>query len=387
MYSKVLGLLLVISAIFLFRCGDTDVNETRPYPSLDTKPVSSVDANGAIFTGEIIATGTGGISDHGFVYDDIPNPQVGLSEIISLGETASTGTFVTLANRNLKKDKTYYVRAYAYPKNKTFVVYGQQVEFVSLGGKAPELKDFFPKQGLLGDTVIFVGSGFSTVSSNNSISFNRRYATLFKATPDTLWCTVPATASAGENEVAVTLDQITITHPTRFVLKTPVISTVTPTAVSSGDTLTITGIDFPVDRKIVETSIFQRRQFVLSTSRTQMKVIVPPDPVVTEGPITITSGTHTAASPGKIVLQKPVITNFTPSVGTGGTEITIQGNYFNPLAANNAVSINGVRLTILEWSRTMLKVKVPAGIKPGLYPISITVSTQTAVSTGMVEIK
>lgn len=385
MYSKVIRLLSVILAVFLISCGEKE-DGSRSYPSLDTKPVTAIDANGATFNAEILVAGTAGISDHGFVYDDTPNPQVEFSDAISLGEATTKGAYSTLANRNLLKGKTYYVKAYAFTKNKEFVVYGQQVKFESLGGSTPEFKDFFPKQGLIGDTVAFIGANFSTVASNNSIMFSSRYAKVFKASPDTLWCTVPATAAPGENEVAIVVGQITIKHPTKFVLKAPSISGVTPTAVASGDTLTITGTNFPLQTALVETTIFQRRQLVVSTSRTQIKAIVPPDPAVTEAAVTVTTGTQTVTSSEKIKLLKPIITTFSPTLGTGGTVVTIQGNYFNPIPANNAVSINGIKLAVSECSRTMVKVKIPAGIQPGLYPFSITVSTQSAVSTGQFEI-
>lgn len=133
-YSKISRTLSLFSGLMLIACGEEQV-ATRDYPVVYTKPVTEISQSGANLNAEILNTGTSGILDHGFVYGDKPHPTIDESERISLGESLEKGTFSTFANRNLTRDKKYYVKAYAITKNSNFVVYGVQVEFISLGSQ------------------------------------------------------------------------------------------------------------------------------------------------------------------------------------------------------------------------------------------------------------
>ncbi|RYZ96489.1 MAG: hypothetical protein EOP47_23770, partial [Sphingobacteriaceae bacterium] len=59
--------------------------------------------------------------------------------------------------------------------------------------------------------------------------------------------------------------------------------------------------------------------------------------------------------------QAPVISSFSPASGTIGTVITISGNNFNTVAANNAVLFGGIKAQVVNATATQLTVKVPAG--------------------------
>jgi YD repeat-containing protein len=69
---------------------------------------------------------------------------------------------------------------------------------------------------------------------------------------------------------------------------------------------------------------------------------------------------------------------FTPSHGTAGTTVTIDGQGFSSAAANNSVSFNGIAATVLSTSTTQLIVSAPNGATTA--PISVSVGVQTATS-------
>ena len=60
------ALVVVICIAFLTGCEEHAIHG-RNYPSIDTKTVTRITEEGATFNGEILATGTDGISDHGFL--------------------------------------------------------------------------------------------------------------------------------------------------------------------------------------------------------------------------------------------------------------------------------------------------------------------------------
>ncbi|MDE2462841.1 MAG: Ig-like domain-containing protein, partial [Alphaproteobacteria bacterium] len=72
------------------------------------------------------------------------------------------------------------------------------------------------------------------------------------------------------------------------------------------------------------------------------------------------------------------ILNFTPQSGGAGTTVTIQGQGFDPTAANDAVKFNGVPATLLSATTSTLVVTVPAAATTGL--ISLTVAGTTVNS-------
>src|SRR5215204_12264 len=80
--------------------------------------------------------------------------------------------------------KKYFMRAYAISED--FVVYGNTIEFISLGGKAPIVKDFFPATGTWDDTVTVVGENFSDQNRNNIVKFGEHTATVLRSSNDTL---------------------------------------------------------------------------------------------------------------------------------------------------------------------------------------------------------
>lgn len=378
-------ILIIMVSLTLITCGDDEV-ATRSYPVIDTKAVTEINVEGANLNAEILNAGNTGINDHGFIYDDVPNPTLDRSDRISLGEAAQKGTFSSLANRNLVKDKRYYVKAYAIAKGNNLVVYGKEVEFISLGGSAPEIEDFVPKQGVIGDTVLIVGTGFSNIQTNNIVSFAALQSQVVKATSDSLWCIVPANAPPGENELALKLGQFTVKPETKFFLRPLSLTSFTPMSVSFGDTITISGLNFPKPQSLITATLLEEQATIINNSSTQLRILVPNNVVVPKSSIIVRAGVQSVNSTGEIDLLKPVITNFTPSKGTKETEVIISGNYFSPIKENNRIEINGITLTVIEASKTTLKAKIPSGIVPGHYDISITVATQNVVSTSQIEI-
>src|SRR6266852_4793127 len=64
---------------------------------------------------------------------------------------------------------------------------------------------------------------------------------------------------------------------------------------------------------------------------------------------------RSTVAPGKLA-----IVNFTPQRGGAGQTVTIQGQAFDPTAANDIVQFNGTAATVLSASATNLTVTVPA---------------------------
>jgi gliding motility-associated-like protein len=79
------------------------------------------------------------------------------------------------------------------------------------------------------------------------------------------------------------------------------------------------------------------------------------------------------------VAAQPVINSFSPSSATVGATITINGNNFNPVAANNIVYFGAVRANVVSATATTLTVTVP--LRATSTYITVTTNSLTAYST------
>ncbi|HEX6889350.1 MAG TPA: IPT/TIG domain-containing protein, partial [Chryseolinea sp.] len=180
-------------AILLFLLGCTEEETTpREYPRVSTVEAVEITSDGVTFKGEIIFSNVE-IKDHGFVWSDVLGPLLSSANKISLGTKTGIGPFEARGERSLEAGKKYYMRAYAVSDE--FVVYGNTIEFMSLGGKAPVVKDFFPTTGTWSDTITIVGENFSDQHRTNVVKFGQNSAAVFRSKKDTLLAIVPGDLS------------------------------------------------------------------------------------------------------------------------------------------------------------------------------------------------
>lgn len=74
----------------------------------------------------------------------------------------------------------------------------------------------------------------------------------------------------------------------------------------------------------------------------------------------------------------PTITSFTPMGGTVGTNVTITGTNFNPVASSNIVKFNGTTAVVKSSTSTSISTSVPFGATTGT--ITVEVAKQIATS-------
>ena len=108
---------------------------------------------------------------------------------------------------------------------------------------APSITSFTPQEGPVDTEVLITGENFDPILENNEVQFNGVTATVTAATTTNLTAVVPAGATTGP--ISVTTAAGTATSATDFTVITgPTITNFTPTSVSVGDQVTITGQGF-----------------------------------------------------------------------------------------------------------------------------------------------
>jgi photosystem II stability/assembly factor-like uncharacterized protein len=87
-------------------------------------------------------------------------------------------------------------------------------------------------------------------------------------------------------------------------------------------------------------------------------------PGVAEVELTVSDGTNEHKDVVQISSRPPTITSVDPLWGSIGTEITIQGTNFSPVAAQNIVTVGGAEAAVLSASATEIAAVVPEGPYP-----------------------
>lgn len=135
---KVLRDILLISLLCLLVMCDKEEVTSRNYPRLKTLPVTEISSEGAKFNAEFRLRGDFKVVNYGFVWDETIDPTIEYSNRVINSENIQTDRFSQSIETNLKVGVYYYVRAFV--ETDDFTVYGENMYFLSLGSKSPEIK-------------------------------------------------------------------------------------------------------------------------------------------------------------------------------------------------------------------------------------------------------
>ncbi|HEY9007368.1 MAG TPA: IPT/TIG domain-containing protein [Ohtaekwangia sp.] len=162
----------------------------------------------------------------------------------------------------------------------------------------PTITSFTPTSGATGSTVTITGTNFSTVTTNNTVTFNGTAATVTAATVTQLTVTVPAGATTGK--ITVTVNGLSATSTSDFTVTSTSTSTGSPTITSFtasgavGSSIVITGTNFSTAVSDNTVTINGITATVTSATTTQLVVTVPSG--ATSGTISVTVNGVTVTS-------------------------------------------------------------------------------------------
>lgn len=143
-----------------------------------------------------------------------------------------------------------------------------------------------------------------------------------------------------------------------------------------GSSLTITGNGFSTTPSENVVKINGTTAIVTATSATSLTVTVPTG--ATTGRVSVTRAGFTAQSANEFLVLPLSVTSFTPSVGSAGANVVVNGTGFSSIAANNEVKFNGITAEVTSSTPTSLIAKIPAGNTVG--KITVRVNGVTAAS-------
>ena len=158
----------------------------------------------------------------------------------------------------------------------------------------------------------------------------------------------------------------------------PSITSFTPSSGETGATVTISGNNFSATAAENQVKFGAIAATVSAASPTSITTSVPAG--ASTGKISVTVNGQTATSAADFTVNlAPSINSFSPTSGTGGATITINGTNFSTTASQNIVKFNGATATVTAATATSLTVTLPNDATTG--KITVQVGSLTATST------
>jgi hypothetical protein len=222
---------------------------------------------------------------------------------------------------------------------------------------------FSPAFGQPGDIVTVTGSGFTSATL---VQFDALTPTDFNVASDTqMAVVVPEGATSGP--LSVTADGTTASSSSSF-LVAPTITGFTPASGASPTQIAISGANFIAGATTVTFTGTNPPVKGTVVALTQVNVVVPAG--ATNGPITVTTSAGSATSASNFVVSPlPVLTDFSPTAGSNGTTVVIDGSNF--ITNGTTVKFGTVTASqVTLVASTELQTVVPAGTVSA--PITVT---------------
>ncbi len=246
-------------------------------------------------------------------------PKVGLPSVLAILALALTAQIISSGFAQADNAQYFYdpagrLTAVVDPTNGSaqynYDAVGNIVSVVRLAPTDLLVAQVSPSSGSPGSTVTIYGTGFDTIS-DTAISFNGLAATPISVSPTQIVVTVPSGATSGSVSVAAPAG--TATSVMSFTVTSgvaPTISSVAPSPVSQGGTITISGAGFDPSANKNKVLINGRYANVVSASATTITAAVP---IVTSGYVSVTTPSGTATSSTYLVV--PPAPSVASSVG------------------------------------------------------------------------
>ena len=220
---------------------------------------------------------------------------------------------------------------------------------------APAITSFSPTSGSIGQTITITGTDFTSVTG---VSFGGTPANYMVVSPTTITATLSNGASG---DVSVTTGYGTGSLAGFTFLATPTVTSFTPVASSTGQSVTITGTNF-TGTTAMKFGGAAAASFAV-VSPTQLTAVVAAG---ASGDVSVTNADGTGILAGFTYIGPPGITSFTPPSGIPGTVITITGtNFINVTSVSvGGVQFNNGQYTVISPASIELTLNLspPSGV-------------------------
>ena len=358
-FNTQLYLLGFIIFTFLIQCTPEEI--IRDYPTIETVSIKDVSKKGAVFNATLKNINNYDILEYGFVWSYTGDPNIQNSEKTKNNSGIKSGSFSANIKTTLIEGARYFVKSYV--KTKDYLVYGNKLEFVSLGSLGADIDKLEPNSGVWGDTIKIIGNNFSYLKDNNKVKFNDKTAFVVKSNDSIITCIVPEYLTSDEAIIKLSIAEKEVNSPNNFKIKLPIINTITPLTATFGDEITIIGDNFGVKPEYNKVYFGNVLAEVTESSKNSIKVLVPNEIENSIERIKIQSHAVETVFNQDFKLNTPILSFIQPNIKTD-TIITIKGKFFHPIKEKNKITFDDIDAEVIDVFKDSIKVKSPVGPFP-----------------------
>jgi RHS repeat-associated protein len=217
----------------------------------------------------------------------------------------------------------------------------------------PVITSLSPTSGAVGTSVTINGTGFGSTQGTSTVKLNGAAATVTSWSGTQIAATVP---NAISGNVVVTEGGVA-SNGVAFTVPPPQISGISPTSGVVGTQVTINGSGFGPTQANSNVSFNTWPGSVVSWGPTQIVATVPAHAAT--GAVTVTVNSVGSNTNQIFTMPNPVITSLSPTSGSVGTSVTINGSGFGPAQGSSNVTLDNAVASVTSWSDTQVVVTVP----------------------------
>jgi hypothetical protein len=236
---------------------------------------------------------------------------------------------------------------------------------------SPQITGITPNIGGIGNPVTITGSGFrASPGAQGLVSFPGNTTATITSWSDTqIQAIVPGWTSTGPVRVIASNGEAS--NYVNYTIPNLTVTTLSPPSGPVGTSVTVTGTGFGAAQGTSTISFEgQPAASVTSWSNTQIVATVPVTAIT--GTVLVTVNNINSNNTIIFTVPAPNVGISTPTGGVVGTQVTIQGQYFQASQRNSTVTFNGVAATPTSWSDTQIVTTVPSSATTG--PLQVTVN-------------
>jgi hypothetical protein len=247
----------------------------------------------------------------------------------------------------------------------------------------PVFTDFAPTNAFIGDTITLTGANFETNINNFNIQFGGVAATVISASATLIQVVVPDDIEEAKTKIQLHVADTTLSVNKDFILKAPVIESVTPAIGFARQLIELKGKGFRKSYKFNQVALgaYIVEKSAIDAGHTNIWVPVPDKLKAGQYPVTVTVAGMTATAADQFLKLEPVIQSLSATTAQIGSELIIKGeNFIDPNGSTTRIyffdwktsALSTYPANILAISNNEIKIKLPV-IKAGDYRVSVSI--------------
>ncbi|WP_158626869.1 IPT/TIG domain-containing protein [Flavobacterium sp. GT3R68] len=217
----------------------------------------------------------------------------------------------------------------------------------------------FPTTGLLGQQLMIEVQNVQP--GRLQVFFDSEEAEVLYVSNDEIMVLIPRTITRNNPTLKVIdLNENKTILNTTFSLKTPVITSYNTDNVTFNETFIIYGVNFDILEDFVSVTVNDKNATIVNVAYDQIEVQIPSEITASQLQVKVTAQLQEVTSTVALQLKNPVITGVQNNVAWIRSELTVDGQNFNPNFEFGEVYINGTRC-YYSSTNNQLSVTIPPG--------------------------